>query len=185
MTLRAAGELGIESHFYLRIIIQKIHPNLLPTLSRNLDFCPNLKGQCHEIICFRFFSWIFFPQAPEITLGSFRILSKIRGEIRKWRCTTGINDTGGRQILPLVLLALLKPGGKFATGVNEGNSTTQSCSKKIMKTFLIEDFFICHWCQQHRWCTLSCKYPREFSKKFETTLIVYTGAWGKLIHKKS
>ncbi len=24
-----------------------------------------LKGQCHEIFCFRFFSWITFPQAPE------------------------------------------------------------------------------------------------------------------------
>ncbi len=26
---------------------------------------PVLKGQCHEISCFRFFSWITFPQAPE------------------------------------------------------------------------------------------------------------------------
>ena len=25
----------------------------------------NLKGQCHEIFDFRFFSWISFPQAPE------------------------------------------------------------------------------------------------------------------------
>ncbi len=24
-----------------------------------------LKGQCHKIFCFRFFSWIIFPQAPE------------------------------------------------------------------------------------------------------------------------
>ncbi len=24
-----------------------------------------LKGQCHEIFCFRFFSWITFPQAPD------------------------------------------------------------------------------------------------------------------------
>jgi hypothetical protein len=32
---------------------------------------------------------------------------------------------------------------------------------------------------------LSCKYLREFSKKFETALIVYSGAWGKLIHEKN
>ncbi len=25
----------------------------------------SLKGQCHEIFCCRFFSWIIFPQAPE------------------------------------------------------------------------------------------------------------------------
>ncbi len=29
----------------------------------------------------------------EITLGSFLIFSKIRGDVRKSRCTTGINDT--------------------------------------------------------------------------------------------
>ncbi len=28
----------------------------------------NLKGQCHEIFCFWFFSWISFPQAPDYTV---------------------------------------------------------------------------------------------------------------------
>jgi hypothetical protein len=32
---------------------------------------------------------------------------------------------------------------------------------------------------------LSCEYLREFSKKFETALMVYSGAWGKLIHEKN
>ncbi len=27
-----------------------------------------LKGQCHEIFCFWFFSWISFPQAPDYTI---------------------------------------------------------------------------------------------------------------------
>jgi len=45
-----------------------------------------------------------FPPSPrESHLGPFRIFSKIRGDIRKSRCTTGINDTGG----------------KFATGLNK------------------------------------------------------------------
>ncbi len=51
--------------------------------------------------------------------------------------------------------------------------------KKIIKTFLSEDFFIC------RRCTLSCEYLRKFLKKFETALRQYSGAWGKLIHKKT
>ncbi len=34
------------------------------------------------------------------------------------------------------------------------------------------------------WCTLSCEYLREFLKKFETALMGYSGAWGKLIHEK-
>ncbi len=28
-------------------------------------YASSLKGQCHEIFCFRFFSWIIFPQVPE------------------------------------------------------------------------------------------------------------------------
>jgi hypothetical protein len=32
---------------------------------------------------------------------------------------------------------------------------------------------------------LSCEYLREFWKKFETALMVYSGAWGKLIHEKT
>ncbi len=45
-------------------------------------------------------------------------------------------------------------------------------------------FFICHRCQWHRWYTLSCEYFREFSKKFNTVLMGYSGAGGKLIHEK-
>jgi hypothetical protein len=37
----------------------------------------------------------------------------------------------------------------------------------------------------HQWQTLSCEYLRKFSKKLETTLMVYSGAWGKLIHEKN
>ncbi len=56
----------------------------------------------------RFFASGFFyesvsPQPQSITIGPFRIFSKIRGDIRKSRCTTGVNDTGG----------------KFATGIND------------------------------------------------------------------
>ncbi len=65
------------------------------------------------------------------------------------------------------------------------NSTIQRCPNKIIKKFLIEDFFICHRCQQNRWSTLSCRYLRDFSKKFETALMVYSGAWGKLIHENT
>jgi hypothetical protein len=45
-----------------------------------------------------------FPLKPlSIPLGLFRIFSKIRGDIRSSRLTTGINDTGG----------------KFATGIKD------------------------------------------------------------------
>jgi hypothetical protein len=78
-----------------------------------------LKGQCHDIFCCWFFYESVSPQPQSIPLGTLRIFSKIRGDIRKSRCTTGItdtvdkfatgvNDTGG-QFLPPVLLVLLTP----------------------------------------------------------------------------
>ncbi len=44
---------------------------------------------------------------------------------------------------------------------------------------------ICHRCLWHRWCTLTCEYIREFSKKFEMILMLLSGAWGKVIHEKN
>jgi hypothetical protein len=62
-----------------------------------------LKGQCQKIFCFWFFYESFSSQPQSIPFGPFQFFSKIRGDIRKSRCTIGINDTGG----------------KFATGVND------------------------------------------------------------------
>ncbi len=43
----------------------------------------------------------------------------------------------------------------------------------------------CHRCRWHQWCTLTCEYLREFSKKFEITLLLFSGAWGKVMHEKN
>ncbi len=48
----------------------------------------------------------------------------------------------------------------------------------------------CHWyrrqrCRWYRWCTFTCEYLSEFSKKFETVLMGNSGAGGKLIHEKN
>ncbi len=77
-------------------------------LASCLEIVTALKGQCHEIFCFWFFSWISFPQPESILLRQFGIFSKIRGDIRKSRCTTSINDSGVNDT-----------GGKFATGIND------------------------------------------------------------------
>jgi hypothetical protein len=63
------------------------------------------------------------------------------------------------------------------------NSNIQRCPKKIIKIFLI--LFICHRCQRHRRSTLSWEYLREFSKKFETVPLEYSGAGGKLFPEKN
>ncbi len=43
---------------------------------------------------------------------------------------------------------------------------------------------ICHRCRWHQRCTLTCENLREFSKKFEMTLMLFLAAWGKMIHEK-
>ncbi len=65
------------------------------------------------------------------------------------------------------------------------SSTTQRWPNKIIKIFWLKIFSICHRCRWHRWQTLSCEYLRKFLKKFETFLIGYSGAGGKLIHEKN
>ncbi len=37
---------------------------------------------------------------------------------------------------------------------------------------------ICHRCCLYWWCTFTCEYLREFSKKFEMTLILFFGSLG-------
>jgi hypothetical protein len=62
------------------------------------------------------------------------------------------------------------------------NPTTQ---RGVQKIFSLKIFSICHQCQRHQWCTVSCEYLSEFSKKFETALMVYSGARRILIHEKT
>jgi hypothetical protein len=74
----------------------------------------HLKGQCHEIFCFWFFDESASPQPHSIALRPFRIFSKMRGDNCNSRCTTGINDTGGK-----IGAGINDTGGKFATGVSD------------------------------------------------------------------
>jgi hypothetical protein len=98
-----------------------------------------LKGQCHEIFCFWFFHESVSTQPQSIPFRPFRICSKIRGDICESRCTTGINNTGGKFAaksmtpvanLPLVSAtpvanfstisaSVVDTGGQFPTSVND------------------------------------------------------------------
>ncbi len=60
------------------------------------SFLIALKVQCHEIFAAGFFYESVSPQPQSVLLGPFRIFSKIRGDIRSSRLTTGVADTGGK-----------------------------------------------------------------------------------------
>ncbi len=70
-------------------------------------------------------------------------------------------------------------GSKFATGVNNTSRT----GGKICRQCHWNWWQICRQCHWHRWCTLTYAYLREFLKKFEMTLTLFSGAWGKRIHE--
>jgi hypothetical protein len=77
--------------------IEREEDVIINNLSAFLPSPKNLKGQCHKIFASDFYYESFSPKpCTENTLGSIRIFSKIRGDIRKSRCTTGINDTGSK-----------------------------------------------------------------------------------------
>jgi hypothetical protein len=67
-----------------------------------------------------FFTNQFPPLPQSIPLGPFQIFSKIRGDIRKSRCTTGINDAGGKFVTSFA--SVVDTGGKFAPVTYNGNN---------------------------------------------------------------
>ncbi len=96
----------------------------------------------------RFFASGFFdksvsPQPQSIPWRPFRIFSKIRGDIRKSRHTTGINDTGGK-----FATGVNDTGGKITTGINNirGKFFHQSLVLLIPVTNLPPG-----QCQRRRW----------------------------------
>ncbi len=110
--------------------------------------------------------------------------SKIRRDICKSRCTSStkpvVNIPPG--LTPLLVQIIWTIPDCLHLKVN---SKEKICPIKTIKTFLIEDFVhLPPVSITPQWCTLSSEYLREFSKKIETALIGYSGAWGKLIHEK-
>ncbi len=95
----------------------------------------------------------------------------------RWQFATGVVDTQAELV------------AKFAAGVDELVANLPPVSLIPGAIFCHRCHWhrwqICHWCRWHRWCTLTCEYLREFSKKFEMTLLLFSGAWGKVIHEKN
>jgi hypothetical protein len=87
----------------------------------------------------------------------------------KSRFTTSINDTGGK--FSTNTASVVDTGGKFEPAANNGNTIRlltlllKGVPKKV-NNFLIEDFCICHRCQQHRWCTLKVHKNENISANF-------------------
>ncbi len=82
-----------------------------------------LKGRCHDIFCFWFFSWISFTPAPEYSIKTIRIFfqnSRRYSQVKVhhwyqqhwWQVATGVSDTSGK-----IVGGINNTSGKFATGI--------------------------------------------------------------------
>ncbi len=117
------------------------------------------------------FSWISF------SLRSFRIFSEICGDNRSSRWTTGVVDTGGKFTacaadtcgnLPPVSLTP-------ATNLPPASSTPAVPVANLLACSLL--LAVVH-------LYLRILYIREFSKKIEMTIMLFSGAWEKIIHEQ-
>ncbi len=210
-----------------------------------------LKGQCHEIFDFWFFSWISFPQACEYTVTAIsnffensRRYSrlKVRHRCQRHRWQMAFKQKNFNNFVWASLGSRVNIYINFCLQVHLKVSAAWYCShylppvsttpaanlppvslipvtichrrrwhrRQICRRYRWHRWKFCHRCQQHKgnwwqnlppvcwyrwqichrcrwhqWCTLTCEYLREFSTKFETVLMGYSGAGGKLIHKKN
>ncbi len=112
-----------------------------------------LKGQCHEIFCFWFFSWISFPPAPDYpmrTVSNFFENSRRYSQVkvhhryqRHWWQICHRCQRHRRQIVPPISLVLLIPVANLPPV-----STTLVA---ICHWYQRHRRQICHRCQWHRW----------------------------------
>ncbi len=101
------------------------------------DKTPKLKGQCHEIFCFWFFSWISFPPAPEYSIRTvFNFFWKF-AEILASQGAPPVSTT------PVANFATI-----FASVVLPPVSTTTVANCHRYQWHWRQ---ICHRYQRHRW----------------------------------
>ncbi len=101
---------------------------------------PILKGQCHQIFCFRFCSWIIFPQAPE---NNIRVLSIFFENSRRY---SQVKVHHRYQRHRWHIMGTIAGCLHLKMNLNKNiylyvNSATHRCPNKTIKTFLIGDFF--------------------------------------------
>ncbi len=109
-----------------------------------------LKGQCHEIFDFWFFSWIWVYH-----YGHF---SKIRRDIHGSRCTTGVNDTGGKW---------KKSSSRKILIILFGHLWVVEFTVKCLQPEIV--LIICHRCRWHR--LQICRRCRWYRWQFATGVV--------------
>jgi hypothetical protein len=118
------------------------------------------------------------PKHLSVLIRPFRIFSKIRGDIRGSRCTTSVVDTGGKWKKSSIRKILIILFGHLwvveLTYIRDLPPVSTTLAKMVAK--FATGVPVVHLALQIS--------PRIF-EKFETFLMGYSGAGGKLIHEKN
>ncbi len=120
-----------------------------------------LKGQCHEIFCFWFFSWISFPQASDYTIrvvsnffeNSRRYLQlKVchRCQRHRWQMEKTFKQKNFNNFVRTPLGSTLNIYINFCIQVHNKVSAAWYCCHYLPPVSLIP-VTICHRCRWHRW----------------------------------
>ncbi len=160
---------------------------------RSAQASPASKGTVSRDFQLLVFSGISYHKPLSIPLGPFRIFSKIPGDIRSSSCTTNVVDTGGKWEKSVVWTPL---GSRvylkihFCLQVHFKVSTAWYCSHYLP---LVSTTPVANWPPvPTTLAKLVAKFATrvvdtggapwlaKFSKKFETVLLVYSEAGGKL-----
>jgi hypothetical protein len=130
------------------------------------------KGTVSQDFFLQVFSWIIFPQAPENNICGYICKAKCTTIINKF--TTNVNNTGGKFAAGVnytsgkFATVSMTPAVNFATADKKWEQYQTAYTQKrnkIIKRFVIRDFFHLPPVSTHQWCTLNFKYIREFSRK--------------------
>ena len=148
-----------------------------------------LKGTVsRDFLLLVFFMNQFPPKPLSIPLGPFRIFSKIRGDTVFTSHGAPPVSTTPVANFPLVSLTPVaichrRRGHRRQIcrryQQHKGNGWQNLPPVSLIPVAILPPVSLTPV------ANLSCEYLREFSKKFETVLMGYSGAGGKLIHEKN
>ncbi len=151
-------------------------------------------------------AWSSFPQAPEYTIRAFsnffknsRRYSQLKVDHRcqwhRWQMKKIFIQKNFNNFVGTPLDSRVNIYINFCLQVHFKVSAAWYCSHCLPSVSLIPVescrwyrwhwWQICHRCLWYWWCSLTCEYLREFSKKIETVIMGYSGAGWKLIHEKN
>ena len=142
-----------------------------------------LKGQCHEIFCFWFFSWTSVPPAPEYCIRTVSNFFEKFAEIFSSQGAPPVSTTPVANFYTS-FASVVDTGGKFATCLNDtgGKQWEQLSNCWQLKTNLKKKCIYMLTLQKKYWkffwlkifsiCPLELRILREVSNKFEMALMV-------------